>query len=307
MPIRIGLVLFAFAILESACGSASSNSLGDAAPPTSTATAIATASPTPSPTPEPTPAGPELTAELGRSFWAGNLGIFPLSVRIRAGRDPDTDPWTLELGSLELRCTPEPTADGWHLEQCDGLVPDLTVSIDVPRDAGEAMPFELIDGSREPALMASGVMHRIVTTDEDVALHVVRNWRSRDPALGGNTDIWSESGLVFAPHFSGHIELLSAGTGERISMIDINAVLGLSGRPAAALDVKSRGGLLYVATVPGGVLIYDITDATQPEFAGQFVMDALNESPEAVWNIHNIFLAPKTRPAVPDQPVWRRR
>lgn len=291
IPTRIGLALLVLVALGSACGPATSAEGQDAIKVTATPTATAT--PTPAPTPEPTPAPSQLTVELGRTFWAGAMGVFPMSIRLQPDRDPDSGLWTVELGSLRMFCTPTPTADGWHLDQCDGMVPDFVVTFDVPREADGAMPFELVDSTLEPPVTRSGSMRRVTTRDEEQAERVVRNWRSRNAALGSNTDVWSEDGVVFAPHFGGHVELLSAATGERLGMIDINVVLGIGGRPTAALDVKARDQLLYVATGSGGVLIYDVSIASQPEIVGQYVVVAAEGSPDGATNIHNIFLAPE--------------
>ena len=99
---------------------------------------------------------------------------------------------------------------------------------------------------------------------------------------GSNTDVWATDGVVFASHFGGTIELLDAPSGERIGRIDA---------PSSVLDVKARAGILYAATTATGLLIYDVTDPTLPQFIGQYAV-TVGANAERLTNVHNIYLSP---------------
>lgn len=265
--------------------------------PTATASSTSTSTPTATPT-EPAPTSTPLssalpTVDLARSFWSGPLGVYPLAVEMRPGRSPASEPWQVVVAGELFTCLATTAIDGWLLDDCVGDIPDIELTIEVPQTSDGAMTVTITTLSLDPPLVRTGTARLVHDRDEAPQRNVTQLWTTLAPDRRGNTDIWSADGVVFAPNAAGHVQLLAAGTGEQISLIDLNPIVGISAPVPAALDVKARDGLLYIATASRGVFIYDVSDPARPQFTGWYVVPpSSDEDPDAAWNIHNIFLSP---------------
>ena len=258
----------------------------------------ATATPAPAPTSAPpprltsTPAPQPRSAADRAGLWAGDIqiadsgeqpGIPWLALRLVPGEDPDADPWRLLGGPLpppppESQCLPEPRDDGWRLTNCVGWQGTLFV----PAEGDSGLEVSYRAGPTE----FHATLSRIPRRDEPRASsNVTMLWH--EPGEGIHSDVWAADGLVFAPHYSdGSIEIRDASTGE---LLGVAAVPGDGG---LTFDVKARAGLLYAATVPDGLVIFDVSEPAEPELVGQYQVFGEQGSPDSFFNIHNIFLSP---------------
>ena len=105
------------------------------------------------------------------------------------------------------------------------------------------------------------------------------------PGEGIHTDIWAEDDLVFAPRFDGSIEIIDAASGR---------ILGEAVASGIAFDVKSRGGILHVATSSAGLQVFDVSDPADPRLIGGFEIPGPGGEPRST-SFHNIFLSPDGR------------
>lgn len=291
MRVSAALIACVLGLVAASCGVASSRGVDDPTTvPSVTATATVIATATPTATPQPAPLS---TDRLGRSLWSGPLDLYPLAVELIPGRHPDTSSWRVSLSGNPATCAPTPTPAGWTLNDCVNDLPDIEFSIDVPERADGVMTVTitgLVDGVSEARTASLQLLH---DRDEPPSHNVTRVWSHRALRNPGTSDVWSADGVVFAPHFGGFVELLDANAGRPLSVIDLNPLLGAGDRSAAVLDVKARDGLLYVATASDGLFIYDLAQPATPEFVGWYVRPPeVPETPEGVWNIHNIYLDP---------------
>ena len=271
-----------------------------------TATAAATAglAKTPTPTadqgPSPT-AGPTrepVDASDRAGLWAGDIKPMPgqtgapppwLALRVRPGDNPDEDLWRLESGPWPgplppvSLCTPQRQRDGWELSFCTGM------------GRGALMAFMPAEGDSglEVTVQASGfkataTLTRIPPKDEPQASsNVTLLWHQ--PGRGIHTDVWAADGLVFAPRSDGLIEILDAADGTIIG----RARAGTG--PALVFDVKARDGLLFAASVPTGLQVFDISDPGTSELIGQLRETVTVGEVDDYTNFHNIFLSPDGR------------
>lgn len=281
--------------LATACGPANSSEGANDAGATAVTSPAGTVEASTSPTTEPSPTATPVpgTTDLSRSLWSGPLGLFPLAIELRPGREPATEPWQVAVSGSPFSCEAMATTEGWLLDHCEGDFPNLELTIEVPRLADATMTATVTDLSVDPVDVRVSSLQLVEDRDEERLLNVTRLWRTRALTDGGTSDVWSAGGVVFAPNFGGYVELLSAASGERLSVIDLVPVVGAGSPVPAVLDVKARDGYVYLATSSNGVFIYDVIDASEPEFAGWYVVPPVSEEiPEGVWNIHNIFLSP---------------
>jgi choice-of-anchor B domain-containing protein len=86
--------------------------------------------------------------------------------------------------------------------------------------------------------------------------------------------------------------VLDAATGAPAGVIRANAGRAVSGG-GSVLNVKVRGDVLYAATTSRGLLAFDISDAANARFLGQYLVDAGRGSRESFFNVHNIYLSPR--------------
>ena len=277
------------------CGRAASRDLGEPATPAadqsvSSPTATATAPPTPTLTPEPEPL---TTGETRRSFWTGPLGLFPLAIELRPGSDPDTNRWRATVATIPFTCDPTPTDGGWHLDGCDGDLPEAEITLEVPRDLDGEMTVTVTDSSLTPVEVQTVTMRLVADRDEEQSHGVMLLWQTRALTGQGTSDVWVADGVVFAPNFGGYVELLSAASGDSVAVIDLSLLVGTGAPAPAVLDVKARDGVAYFATSSNGVFIYDVSLPDRPAFLANYVIPpSTAEATDGVWNIHNIYLSP---------------
>ena len=219
---------------------------------------------------------------LPPGLWAADLVADPgqttssppwFAIRITPGEDPYRDPWRLSggpLGTPGSLCDLRYRSDGWELSSCEGITLE-GLRIFAPIDGGEV---EVTISS--PTFVARGVLTRIEASEEPTASENVEVlWHQ--PGEYIHSDIWADDGLVFAPRYDGAIEIIGADHGDLVG-----SVSGLS----VVFDVKARGGILYAATLFGGLQIYDISDPARPRHIGEFLTRG------RLTNFHNIFLSP---------------
>jgi hypothetical protein len=243
---------------------------------------MAPATTTPTSTPEPpTPAG-----LWGYDDDGDNLVGYAL--RVTPGANPDADRWHFG-GQRGVDCRPLPQADGWRFEGCTGATGDNGLPLFMPRaDAGFRVQIGSGASVREISLAKFEERREPVSTN-----NVRLRWHETSPGGASNYGIWAEDGLVFAPTSAGNIQIRDARGGALLGQ----AMLGsapLTGRgPVFAQEVKARNGILYVATIYRGLLIYDVRDPAAPRFLSQYIVDAGFNSNESFTNIHNLFVSPR--------------
>jgi len=273
------------------------------AEPTAVATAPATATATPtlapSPTPEPTPPAiepfePEATGGGASFVWSGhvaNPGVPWTSMRVTVGADPFVDPWSFTLGVIPVTrfsCFPAAVDAGIVLSGCSGAPVAGSFFASVDETANE-MRVSFQEPTSFGSRTVEATLRPVWQRDEPPASdNVELLWQHHASDTSGSyTDIWSDDGVVYAPHFGGTIELLDATTGDRI---------GLIAAASSVLDVKARDGILYAATTASGLLTYDVSDPTAPTFLGQYAV-TVGANVDLFSNAHNIYLDPR-RPFV---------
>ena len=244
--------------------------------------------------PYPVPDRPGPGGALGRP---GKVPRVPLNTRPRHGWPFGLHPVRIPtktggasvqtLGGLPLATSyaPERVSRGWKLKGGFDFV--LTAFVPATGDSGLEVT---ISG---PPFTIEAVLTKVPQRDEAQASdNVTLLWRQ--PGRGPHSDIWAEAGLVFAPRFfGGAIEILDVKTGKLLGTA--RAPAGDPNMPNIIFDVKARGGLLYAATAPQGVLVFDVSQPAAPELLAQYRVQAEIESPENFFNIHNIFLSPDGR------------
>ena len=187
-----------------------------------------------------------------------------------------------------FQCTPKRLEEGWELGECTGLenlAGRVQVTLFIPAQGETGLQLKI----QRDQLTFSTSLSRLPQLDEPQAsTNVTLLWQQ--PGNGIHSDIWAEDGLVFAPRLDGNIEILDADSGN---------VLGTASIPPAGpdepnlvLDVKARGELLYAATVSSGLVVFDISQPSNPILIGQHRVFVEEGSPENFINIHNIFLSP---------------
>ena len=272
--------------------------------PTPTQTTAPTSTPLATPTGTPVPT-PEFQTSTGRGgLWAGALDISVLSefgllpwmaLQLVPGEDPDVDLWTLVRGPLtrlpsRIWCSPERLDEGWALGDCiglRGLAEGSSIEAFVPAEGETGVEIELRLGEATlPTIHLSRVPQRV---EPQASANVSLLWH--EPGDGVQSDIWAEDGLVYAPRYSdGDIEILDAASGRRIGTAVVPSTNG--GFFNIVFDVKANGGILYAATVPSGLVMFDVSQPSTPELIGQYRVFAEEGSPDNFINIHNIFLSP---------------
>jgi len=164
-----------------------------------------------------------------------------------------------------------------------GTMRPVSAFVPPPGEGGLEVKFE-----RGPVTF-SATLTQVHQRDEPrVSENVKLLWH--EPGDGIHSDIWAADGLVFAPRFDGRIEILDATSGKILSTATVPEARG--GRPDIASDVKARDGLLYVATVFNGLVVFDVSPPTSPQLIGQHRVFSEEDSPDNFTNIHNIFLSP---------------
>lgn len=208
-----------------------------------------------------------------------------LTMRVRPGSDPDEDPWRLESGPrptllpLVSECTPEREPGGWKLSDCTGIGWDLTAFMPAEGDGRLEITIQ------GEGFAAGGTLTRIAPRDEPQSTdNVSVLWRQ--PGEGLHTDIWADNGLVFAPRYDGVVEIIDAEDGK---------VLGQAEGWSGILDVKAMDGFLYAATSTPGLIVFDISDPSAPEFIGSYEGYSASGDVEGYTSFHNIFLSPDGR------------
>jgi hypothetical protein len=244
--------------------------------------------------PTPLPARPPGAVVGGEpSLWVGpppnGVGLWAVCV-ITPGTDPERDAWRFEggmFGSGGRSCTPRRDEYGIHFDDCEPLFPGLSFTAVLSGANGD-----------EPALRVRSDQDDTVFTqpwlrDEPLmSSNVSVLWQHTGETRGGG-DLWIDAGVVYASVPSGQVEMLDASTGELLGRLDTRV-----GAQAAAtpwiLDLKVRDGVLYLATVARGVLMFDVRDPLQPRFLGQYYVPGGGQD-VAFANVHNIFLGPDGR------------
>lgn len=231
-----------------------------------------------------------------KGLWIGtvsspNLVDFITWVRldVTPGVNPDKDLWRFEFFGLGFRCTPERIENGWELADCTELeevpgISKLTAFVPEQGETGVVLRFEF-DSSPVAIPLA-----RLPQKDEPQAsANVTMIWH--EEGNGTHTDIWADDGLVFAPRFDGQIEIMDAVSGQILSVVSVPE--GDEGRTDRVQDVKTRNGRLYAATLFNGIVVFDISQPTDPKLMGQYRVFVEDDSLENFTNIHNIFLSPQ--------------
>ena len=177
---------------------------------------------------------------------------------------------------------------GWELGDCSeirGLPEGTKITAYVPAEGEIGLDVRVQLGAFTfPVSLA-----RVPQRDEPQASNNVSIlWRQ--PGNGVHTDIWADDGLVFAPRLDGPIEILDAESGRIVGTASVAGAAG--GDRLVALDVKAHGGMLYVATVSNGLVVFDISQPATPQLIGQYRVFVERGSPENFTNVHNIFLSP---------------
>ena len=239
------------------------------------------------------------SARPSEALWAGPLDDLWLALRLTPGEDSDSDPWLVSSGPLsgpgEFSCRPERSEHGWRLAQCVGPDPEFRFTAFMPIDPREGLEVELESLDRDGAERSRATLTRIEQRDEPASsANVSLLWRhGLADQLGAYSDLWVADGLVFAPHFSGAIEVLAARSGQLLAVMDLTSVPPAGDDVSSIVwDVKARNGLLYAATAGRGLLIFDVGDPQNPRLLGQHFVSAGDASPENFSDIHNIFLSP---------------
>ena len=249
-------------------------------------------SPTAGPTREP------VDASDRAGLWAGDLipasgqtGSAPpwLALRVRPGDNPDEDLWRLESGpwpsplpSVSL-CTPQRQRGRWELSFCTGMGRGGLMAF-MPAEGDSGLEVTVQTGG----FTARATLTRVAPKDEPQASsNVTLLWHQRGGGI--HTDVWADDGLVFAPRSDGLIEIMDAEDGTIIG----RAKAGTG--PALFFDVKARDGLLYAASVPTGLQVFDISDPGGPKLIGQFREPVTIGDQHDYTNFHNIFLSPDGR------------
>ena len=201
------------------------------------------------------------------------------------------DPWRLErsLGELSLECSPERLRTGWELSDCSGargLLEGFQLTVFVPAQGESGLEVKL---SRGAFTFPTLTLTRLPQLDEpEASPNVALVWHEAGESI--HTDVWAAHGMVFAARLDGVIEILDAKSGRIQGTASVVGVEG--GDPYIVLDVKAQDGMLYVATVSNGLVIFALFDPSAPELMGQYHVDEGDGSPENFTNIHNIFLSP---------------
>jgi len=231
------------------------------------------------------PAPPEaaLWAAFGTSENDTGFGL-----RLEPGVDGEA--WVFDISGYRLICPAARTDEGWHFEGCTGLPSWLFgFQADVSATDGEPMTVSLDLAETDLTTKLARVPNR----DEPVkSENVELVWdRPTDASCSSRSGVWAEDGLVFAPCFSGIIEILDAATGALKSRATLRDAPG--GDFSAVLEVTARDGILYAATTNKGVVAFDVRDPEQPRFLGSFYHDdPIEASPDDVTNIHTLTLSP---------------
>jgi choice-of-anchor B domain-containing protein len=285
-PIASFLAALILTAALSACSDADTGSSRTA--PTMPASPASEAEPSPVP-PTPTPARPASAIVGGQSsLWVGppptRTDIWAVCV-ITPGADPERDPWRFEGGIAgpARSCTPRRDEFGLHFDDCAPLIPGVEFTALLGED-GEAPSIRVRTRDGET------VLTRPWQRDEGSASANVEVLWQHEGETPGQGDLWVDGGVVYASARSGHVEMLDAVSGVLLGSLDTRV-----GEQARAtpwiLDLKVHDGILYLATVARGVLLFDVRDPQQPRFLGQYYVP-YGGNDVAFANVHNIFLAP---------------
>lgn len=174
----------------------------------------------------------------------------------------------MAISGFPATCLLTPTDPDWTLNDCVIDLPDLELSIKVPAVVDGVMTVTITDHSAEAPEPRTASLQLLHDRDESPSRNVTRVWSYRALRNPDTSDVWSADGVVFAPHLSGFVELLDARTGQPISVIDLNPLVGAGDQSPAVLDMKARDGLLYMATATDGLFIYDVVLPEVLEFVG---------------------------------------
>jgi len=224
-------------------------------------------------------------------LWSGSAdggwvtdGIW-VTIRTTPGADPDSDPWTIELGGIEQSCATDVRSDGWFLSNCSDAPDRIAIEVLVPRDPSGALE---VSGRNGSGASLSASLWLVEERDESFASpNVELVWRHvRSQLIVSHTDIWADDGLVYVGSFGGVVEILDADSGALVSRASTEG-------DGIVLDVKARGGTMYAATTSGGLLIWDVSDAASPRLAGQYLRRGEFAASDNFFNIHNIALSPR--------------
>jgi len=212
-----------------------------------------------------------------------------MNINVAPGADPDLDKWRIAIFGQSSLCTPERVENGWELSGCTelGVLPvftNVTAFIPEQGDEGVELKFDYDSSSFAVPLV------RLPKREEPQASpNVSLIWQEKGQGI--HSDIWADDGLVFAPRFDSHIEILDARSGEVLSVISVPETD--EGVSDAVQDVKSLDGRLYAATAFQGIVVFDISEPAAPGIIGQHHVFIDDESPENFENIHNIFMSPQ--------------
>ena len=181
------------------------------------------------------------------------------------GTDPDVGPWRFEGGPAGLRafqCPPRRLEDGWQFDPCSYSVDgseSARFRAFVPETGDSGLEVDLSYGnSTFPTVVLAKVPQR---NEPKASGNGSLLWEQR--GTGTHSDIWAAEGLVFGPHFSDRdIEILDADTGVILSMATVPEA---EGGHELVLDIKTRDGLLYAATVRNGLVVFDVSRPDTPQ------------------------------------------
>jgi hypothetical protein len=236
---------------------------------------------------EPLPVPPP--AAMWAAFGTSDSDI-GFALRVIPGAE--YEPWTFDIAGTRLQCTPKTSKAGWRFEDCAGLPFGLNgFEADIPAAEGEPMTitFDL------PETDLTTKLERVPNRDEALNTSNLELLWNHQPSSDCNSHsgIWAEDGIVFAPCWSGSVEVLHGASGRLLGKADTN--LAPAGDLGAALEVTARNGVLYVATTGRGVVTFDVSNPRDPKLLGQFHVDAGEGAAASVTNIHNLTLSPDGR------------
>jgi hypothetical protein len=271
-------------LLLVACGGSASKPAPEV-PPATPAPTVATPN---SETPSSPAAEPEREKTL-RGLWAvpdRNGRYVGVSMRVEPGEPLDSERWRFDFAGMLINCRPQISTEAWTFEDCSGLPAGTTFRAVMPVAGNSGFSVTFRSGGGQ------GIEAEFVRVPERVEPQSSSNVDLVWHYPGENYGIWAEDGFVFSPSSRQSVVVLDAATGALVSEIDVRSA-GQGRGGGLALEVKAREGILYVATVTRGLLIFDVRQPATPRFLGQYMVDAGPASQESFTNVHNLFISPR--------------